>query len=64
MIEFLIISVCSFILGFVVCFLTTPFWQHKKPLTKNQLKKLKLLIQDNYLKKEDKIQKIIKVIES
>ena len=64
MTTYFIISLLFFVLGFVFSFLTNKFWMKKKALTEEELRKLRSLIQDQYLKTEDKVEKIIEIIKS
>jgi len=64
MTSYLILCLAFFILGFVSCALNFKFWLRKKQLTKFQAKRIATLIQDKYLRTEDKVQKIMEIIKS
>jgi len=59
-----ILCLVFFLVGFLTCALGFKFWLKKKQLTEAEIRKLTIILQDKYLKTEDKIKKILEIIKS
>ncbi len=63
MIEYIILSILFFFFGFASGYLLVERTKKKPTLNEFQLRKIRLLLQDKYLKTDYKMKKIISIIQ-